>query len=316
MKWCTIVIVNYKKWDETLDCIRSVFGSGWPYFKIVVVDNHSQNNSLEHLMKALRDRPVRKQAADYDTLPVLMELPVFAAIKDAASLPDLVLLPNDRNAGFAGGNNIVIKKLLPADVYIWLLNPDMTVEKNTLQELVRMAEHSPGAVIGAVHRSFEDPARVILYGGARVNFWSGNSGFIKKPGDIRKIGYVSGGSLFADAAVFRSVGLLPEDYFLYWEETDWCYKARKKGIPMLVCETAVCYDKRSTTIGNGFLADYFYTRNGLLFLKRFKKGFLPSALLMVLFRTAKKVALGQGARARGVLRGTFDFLTGRRYENK
>ena len=83
--------------------------------------------------------------------------------------------------------------------------------------------------------------------------------------------YISGGSLFTHINSFNDLGLLPEEYFLYWEETDWCYRAKKKGYELRLCEKAVCYDKVSSSIGKSFLADYYYTRNGLFFLSKFKK---------------------------------------------
>jgi GT2 family glycosyltransferase len=315
MKVCYIVILNYKRWDETLGCIRSVFTSTYPAFRVIVIDNDSGNGSLERLAEDLGRRPIRFGRADSPVVPAVMDAAAFSTA-DLGKLPEITLVQNLRNAGFAGGNNVALRRLLFEDAYIWLLNPDMTVVGNTLSEMIRMAELGPDAVIGSVHYSFTQPERIIQLGGARVNYWSGNASFIRKAKDTGRLGYISGGSLLADAAVYRAVGVLPEDYFLYWEETDWCYRARQKGFRMVVCQEAITYDKRSTTIGSGFLADYFYTRNGLLFLKKYKRQFLPTAFLMAFFRIAKKLVLGQGARARGVAQGTLDFLTGRRYENK
>jgi GT2 family glycosyltransferase len=235
---------------------------------------------------------------------------------DPLTLPDLVFIQNDRNTGFAGGNNVALSCLVQAEAYILLLNPDMTVDPNALDEMVRLAGREPDAVIGSVHRSFNDPGMTIQYGGARVNYWSGNTSFIKTPEQVDRIDYISGGCLLADAAVYRAVGILPEDYFLYWEETDWCYRAQEKGFSMRVCTEAITFDKRSTTIGNGFLAEYFYTRNGLLFLKKYKRRYLFTAFMLVIARVAKKLVLGQPARAGGMVRGVVDFVTGRKYENQ
>jgi len=85
---------------------------------------------------------------------------------------------------------------------------------------------------------------------------------------------------------------------------------------MQVCLQATCYDKGGTSIGRGFLADYFYTRNGLLFLRKYKKQYLPTAFLLVFFRAGKKLLLGRTGRAKGIMTAAKDFLTGKRYENK
>lgn len=315
MKPCYILVVNYKRWEEALECIRSVFTSTYPAFKIILTDNHSGNQSLEMIRQDLLDKPIQLPASRGPLSTILIHHLAFAALPPS-QLPDLTLVQNDANAGFAAGNNIALRAVMGEDAYIWLLNPDMTVAADTLSEMVLCAQTSNNAIVGAVHRSFYDHGKVILYGGSRVNYWIGNNSFITKAEDIGRTGYISGGSLLTDASSFRTVGLLPEDYFLYWEETDWCYQARQKGFSIVVCKQATCYDKRSTTIGNGFWADYFYTRNGLLFLKKFKSAYLPSAFLMTFLRVAKKLALGQGGRARGVMLGAIDFLTGRRYEKK
>ena len=114
----------------------------------------------------------------------------------------------------------------------------------------------------------------------------------------------------------NTVGLLPESYFLYWEETDWCQHAVKSGLTLHVSLKAFCYDKISTTIGRGFLSDYFYTRNGLLFLKKYRSICLLSAVPAVVFRLLIRIFRGETQRAKGMAKGVIDFLTGARYENK
>ena len=94
---------------------------------------------------------------------------------------------------------------------------------------------------------------------------------IKGLGNLSRLDFISGGCLFTHAINFKRNGLLPEKYFLYWEETDWCYHARKKGCLLNVCTAAVCYDKISTIIGKGYLANYYYTINGLRFTSAIRK---------------------------------------------
>jgi GT2 family glycosyltransferase len=315
MRRCYILILNYKRWEEALECVRSVFTSSYPDFKVILTDNHSGNRSLENIVQDLKDQPVRIPASAGTLKPLLLHHLEFSSTPPA-TLPELTLVQSDANAGFAAGNNIAIRVVQKEDAWVWLLNPDMTVDRDTLTQMIRCAQTADNAIVGAVHRSFYDHEKVIMYGGARVNYWTGNNSLTKKPKDIPRTGFISGGSLLTGASTYRAIGLLPEEYFLYWEETDWCYRAKEKGFPIVVCLDATCYDKRSTSIGTGFLADYLYTRNGLLFLKRYKKGYLPLAFLMISVRIAKKLVLGQGGRAKGVLRGAMDFLTGRRYEKK
>jgi GT2 family glycosyltransferase len=213
--------------------------------------------------------------------------------------------------------NPVLKYLLQEDAYVWLLNPDMVVEETTLSDLSAFAVESPvESIIGSVIKYYSAPGKVHLYAGGKINFNSGTISMMKRKSELSQMDYVSGGSLFTHARNFQHMGLLPEDYFLYWEETDWCYRAKMKGYRLSLCETAVCYDKVSSSIGKSFLADYYYTRNGLLFLSKYKKDKVRVALFFTLLRFMKKMATGQPARGKGVYKGMVSFLKRDKYENK
>ena len=228
---------------------------------------------------------------------------------DPASLPGLVFIQNEKNLGFAEGNNIALGLIMQADAYVWLLNPDMVVQENTLCELIDCVSRRPGKVIaGAVLKSYNEPDKVILYGGGKINFTTGTIDLIDEIKDIPLLDYISGGSMLTHTTHLRDIGLLPEQYFLYWEETDWCYRARQKGYELHVCLSAICYDKISTNIGKSFLADFYYTRNGLMFIKTFRKHNVPVALFFAFIRLGKRVVVGKWDRAKGVYKGILAFL--------
>ena len=298
-----IVILNYLQWQDTKECLESVLKSSYNNFSVIIIDNNSRNNSLEYLTdpamnKAIEATNYRIYSREMLTSPVNWQ-----------DLPLLTFIQNDINAGFAGGNNIVLRLLANLDAYVWLLNPDMTIRKDTLSELVNFSAHKiPDCVIGAEVRSYSGNQEPLFYGGGKVNFLSGTVRLVKKREAIHRLDYISGGCLFTHAANFKKYGVLPENYFLYWEETDWCFRAKQQGVELLVCLSAVCYDKVSTVIGKGFLANYYYSRNGLLFISKFKKRNMPIALFAMTFRLFKRIITGQWGRARGVFKGTIDFL--------
>jgi GT2 family glycosyltransferase len=313
-----VIILNYKNWQDVVECLGSLFRSDYPNFSAIVIDNDSRNESLAHLMEwaehsATRPgQPAKPVAFRYIHADDLKKETV-----DPSALPPLTFLQNDQNNGFAGGNNLAIRLLLQTDAYVWLLNPDMVVEEKTLSALVDFASRHPfKSITGCVVKEYLPPHKIHLFGGGKVNFMSGTVTLIHKAEDIPGIEYISGGSLFTHTAHFNDIGLLPEDYFLYWEETDWCFRGRIKGYEMLVCTTAVCYDKGSTTIGKGFLADYYYTRNGLLFLSRHKKSGNRIVFVFVFFRFMKRMVSGKWGNAQGVYKGTRSFLKSRNGENQ
>jgi GT2 family glycosyltransferase len=320
-----VIILNYKKWMEVEECLETLLRSQYDNFTVVVIDNDSQNNSLEELIawtkystnfskrvspfqKDLLVKPVRYNYYRSNKLNEEIQLSEFSR---------LVFIQNEKNKGFAGGINTILKYLLNEDAYVWLLNPDMIVEEATLKELVSCAINSePRSIIGSVIKHYDNPGKVHFFGGGRINFNSATVELAKRERDIPKLDYISGGSFFTHARHFKEIGLLPEDYFLYWEETDFCYHAKKQDYKLVVCESAVCYDKVSTSIGKSFLSDYYYTRNGLLFLSKYKKGKVAVAVFFTIFRLLKRILSGKFDRAKGMYKGMVSFLKRGNHENK
>ena len=212
---------------------------------------------------------------------------------------------------------MALRRILAEDSWVWLLNPDVIVRPDTLSESLRFALAQPFKTIsGPVTRNYEPPHEVYIYGGAKVNRRSGTMTYIRSAADLPDLDYISGGALFTHTAHLRDIGLLPEEYFIYWEETEWCFKAREKGYQMKVCETAVCYDKISTTMGRGFRAEYYYTRNALLFLNKFRENAQAPKTAFVFLRFVKRVLTGRWGKARGVYKGFRDYLKMRAPANK
>jgi GT2 family glycosyltransferase len=301
-----IVILNYKQWQVTLQCLLSVLKSTYTNYSIVVIDNDSRNNSLKSIGAELANQFL-VPAEDY----------VVINETDSGSsktLPEqkIILFQNDENRGFAAGNNSIIGRLKNLDAFIWLLNPDMIVLENTLSCLVNFSkEESNTAIIGAVIKQDSDKDKLFCYGGAQLNFYSGRPKMIEYAKDVDKLDFIYGGCLFTHLNNFKKLGLLPEQYFLYWEETDWCYTAKQKGHPLRVCPDAVCYDKISTSIGKGYLSDYYYARNALYFVAKFRKPRIPSVLFFMSIRWLRRLFSGQWGKASGMFWGTLDFLRGK-----
>ncbi len=320
-----VIILNYKKWIEVEECLETLLRSDHDNFSTIVIDNDSQNNSLEELISWTKNntafsRRVSPFVKDQLIRPVAYKYYKAASLTGEikpASFPKLVFIQNEMNKGFAAGINTILKHLLQEDAYVWLLNPDMIVEESTMKALLNFAVSSPQkSIIGSVIKHYDNPSKVHFYGGGRINFNAATVELATKRSDILKLDYISGGSFFTHANSFKEIGLLPEDYFLYWEETDFCYHAKKDGYGLKVCETAICYDKVSTSIGKSFLSDYYYTRNGLSFLSKYKKGKVATAVFFTLFRLFKRIITGQFDRAKGMYKGMLSFLKQGKHEDQ
>jgi GT2 family glycosyltransferase len=301
-----ITILNYKKWEDTVECIHSVLNSTYTSFSIIVIDNNSQNNSITEI-----ENWFNKKYHGALTCRVLRK----AELGQVASVATrLTLVQNDVNVGFGGGINTVLQYLKNENSYIWLLNPDMVADPNALTELVACAtESSPDTIIGSAIKFYSNRNKLFFYGGGKINPATATISNIRDTKESDKLDYISGGCLFTHASNFKRHGLLPEEYFLYWEETDWCYQAKQKSARLIVCTKAVCYDKVSTIIGKGFFAHYYYTRNGLLFVSRFFKINKPIIFISLLLRIIKRIVLFRWGSARGVYEGARDFFNKKFY---
>jgi hypothetical protein len=314
-----VVIVNYNKWEDARECLDFLFRSDHQEFTVILVDNASPNGSLQRLME-WADAPAGPTPSDLPFPAGKLQKPIKyrhfqlkewqQTTVERPKLPRLLFVQNDNNGGFAIGVNVALRRLLDQDSWIMLLNPDIVVQSDMLSETMRFASSQPFRTIsGPVTLNYAPPHQVYIFGGARVNRRSGTMTYLKSAADLPDLDYISGGAFFSHAAHFREIGLLPEEYFIYWEETEWCFRARQRGYQMKVCETAICYDKISTTMGRGFRAEYYYTRNGLLFLNRFRENGRGPGMEFVFLRLLKRIVTGQWGKARGVYKGFRDYLT-------
>jgi GT2 family glycosyltransferase len=242
----TIVVLNWNGRDDTLDCLDSLQSLDYPNYSVIVVDNGSSDDSVA---------AIRKQYPGYE------------------------LIETGKNLGYAGGNNVGIRRALELDAdYILLLNNDTLVDTGMLREFVSAAAMHPEAGVFAGKIFQLEPPDVLWYAGAR---WLPDKGGFQHVGagqrdveahcdEVVETDYASGCAFFAPAASFRKVGLLDEDMFLMFEESDWCYRAKEMGLPSLFIPSAKLWHRVSASFGGKTspLATYFLTRNRLLWASR------------------------------------------------
>ncbi|MDO8638554.1 MAG: glycosyltransferase family 2 protein [Candidatus Daviesbacteria bacterium] len=240
-----IVVLNYKVKDEVLECIKSLTLSlGFNRdFKVLVIDNNSIDGSAEAIKKYF---------------------------------PKISLIENSDNFGFTGGNNIGIKYALERGAnYILILNPDTVVEKNTIKNLLSEANKYQTGIIGPKIYFGED--RKIWYAGGVLdmrNVLGKHRGVDEKDsGQYNKAGetdYVTGAAMLVSSEVFNKVGLFDERYFLYYEDADFCVRAKQAGFKVWYTPHSTVYHKNARSTGLGSpLQDYYITRNRMLFASKF-----------------------------------------------
>ena len=218
-----VVIVNYRTAGLVLDCLRSLAAevAANPGTRVVVTDNASGDDSLDRLRPEI-DR-----------------------------LDWCELMPLPRNGGFAYGNNEAIRagqrgQFGPVPEFVWLLNPDTLAHAGAIRELVNFLKMNPEVGIaggrtldgdGEVYPSaFRFPSvrgeveSVLRFGPATRLLWRRRV-TLPISDEPTPVGWVAGASMMVRRAVFDDVGLMDEKFFMYFEETDFCLRAKKGGWP-------------------------------------------------------------------------------------
>jgi GT2 family glycosyltransferase len=295
-----IVILNYNNWQDATECIESLLALDYKNFTVILVDNCSPNQSEKALKDWIIAHPtLQKSWAE------LNEESDIELVKNN----QILFIQSGKNGGFAYGNNVALRYILSENAYVWLLNGDVVVAKDTLTHLVEYAPKTTQQIfsVGSLIYNYYQPQQLLMYGGSSINSKNGMVRPVLSAKELDKLDYIHGGSLFTNTATLQKVGLLPEEYFLYWEETDWCYQLKQKGGLLLVCESAVIYDKVGGSIGRGYWAEYYYTLNSLRFHQKYKIGNIKYFIKYNYFRLLKKIVSGKWQRAKGVLTAIHHF---------
>lgn len=240
-----VVLVNWNGWADTVECLESVFRLRYPRYRVIVCDNASQDESLPRIAAWAEGR-LAAPVAEGNALRRLTSPPVPKPLPCArhqrseaeggprvAEAVRLELVATGGNLGFAGGNNVALRCALARDdfEYAWLLNNDTVVEPDALDHLVaRMAEKPKAGLCGSRLLEYEPPHAVQALGGATYNRWLGRMREIDgeptgAEGVEKRMAYVVGASMLVSKTFLRDVGLMSEDYFLFFEELDWAARA-------------------------------------------------------------------------------------------
>ena len=266
-----VVLVNFNGWQDTVRCIASLLHSTVRPV-IVVCDNGSTDGSLNHIARWLSGhrttpspphplltqlclRSTRKVRAIHRTpnarRPAVEE-------RDA----DVIVIDNTENLGFAGGCNAGIRYAMDAGAdHIWLLNNDSMVRPDTLSHMLDTLAKAPSrTVCGATILSARDPMIINTLGGNRVNRWTGIASDSIGRGDrIRstvapitsdQLDYLSGACMLIPRGFVDDVGMMSDDFFLYYEEIDWFLRAGSRW-RMAHAPEALVYHVEGQSIGSG-----------------------------------------------------------------
>ncbi|MCF0048707.1 glycosyltransferase family 2 protein [Dyadobacter sp. LJ53] len=244
MKSVSIVTVNFNQPRITEDLLRSLEEvNTYSNLEIIVVDNGSKPD------------PVPDWIAKY---------------------PQVKFIRSDKNTGFAGGNNMGIAHA--GGEYLFLINNDTEVTADLIGKLVTTMEANPkiGMISPKIHY-FDQPGMLQYTGYTPMNYYTARNAcigqFEQDRGQYDSLsgvtGYAHGAAMMIRRKALEKAGVMAENYFLYYEELDWCERIRNAGYEIHVDLSALIYHKESVAVGKrSALKEFFMNRNRILFIRK------------------------------------------------
>jgi GT2 family glycosyltransferase len=307
-----VIVLNWNGWRDTVECLESLFRLDYPDYRIIVVDNGSTDGSVEHIC-AWADGTEPLEVEVPEPLHRLVQPPVakpltwrvldvaaarvFAAQTDGSSLPELALtiIQTGADLGYAGGNNVGIRFALAIGCdAVWILNNDTVVEPGSLTHLVeRLTRDECTGIVGSTVLYYDRPGVVQCLAGASYQPEGGRQLLVGQNeewpqavdvADIeQRLSLVSGAAVLVSAKCLKDVGLMSEEYFLFYEEADWAERARRH-YTLGYAPGSVVYHKEGRASGSKSLglrspvAEYWLARSQMLFTRRYYPRLLSSVV--------------------------------------
>jgi len=290
-----IIILNWNGWKDTIECLESLYQISYPNYNVIVVDNDSEDESIDRIKEYAEGKiTVESKFFRYD----LSNKPIkiieytrkesegdFRKEEEITDLPynqKLFLIKNEENYGFAEGNNIGMRfalKNFGIDC-ILLLNNDTVVHPNFLTELVKTAESDKKiGIVGPkiYYYDYNGRSDVLNFTGADLILWKakeiryGTNEIDEGQYDVdMEVDKIEGSCMLIKKEVINDIGMLDPQFFAYWEETDFCFRAKAEGYNAVYTPGAKIWHKIAASTGGiaSSFRTYYITRNTLLFISK------------------------------------------------
>ncbi|MBU5592488.1 glycosyltransferase family 2 protein [Clostridium sp. MSJ-4] len=294
-KMIYIILVNYNGCKDTLDCIDSLRFLNYENYKVIIVDNASTDDSYEVLKANVKE--------------------------------DIILIKSEKNLGFAGGNNIGIDYALKEGAEgVLLLNNDTLVEPDFLSKMVEnLKEEKVGLVAPKI--KYEGKRDYLWFAGGEIlwdKFYAIHYGEGERDSEKynkrKELSFITGCSMLISRSLLEDIGGLSEDYFMYFEDVDYCVRAKDAGFKIIYEPEATIYHKVSASTGGeeSPFAVQWNTRNRIIFMEKYKNKVSKATLYKgkVFFYTTRIIKYlqyllkGRKDKAKSLLKGIKE---GRKY---
>jgi GT2 family glycosyltransferase len=294
-----VVLVNWNSWQEVIECLDSLLAQSYPSYHVFVVDNDSGDESMEHIRKWCATPRAHAgwrahEGVSRITAAITPIEPIEVRWVDrpeqnlwpAQTGCRLTLIRSGANLGFAGGCNVGIRAAgVDRFDFFWLLNTDTVVHRDALRALIRRAQADARlGMIGSTLRYYDRPDVVQALAGSYMevrtlitrHIATGESVTALKiaPTEVeRRLFYIMGASMLVPRRFIQEVGLMQEDYFLYYEEIDWAMRGRQQFTLGYAPDSHIFHKSgaSSSKVLSQFSARLYY-RNRVRFVSRFFPG--------------------------------------------
>ena len=260
-----VIILNWNGWEDTVECLESLYQINYPNYQVILVDNASQDDSIQKI-KEYCQGTLKPQSTFYTyntknkpiktTQQTEQEVKLFTGkFKDSQTNQSLILIENFENYGFAGGNNIGIRfalEKLQVD-YVLLLNNDTVVDKNFITELVNVSEKEVkigivgSKLLNAYNTDVIDSAGHIIKWGRVVDRGHGEIDKSQYDSDDEVAGAMAAAALYK-TSMLKEIGILDESFITLGEDAELSLRARKHGWKAKFAPKSVVYHKRGKSI--------------------------------------------------------------------
>ena len=251
----SIVIINWNGSKDTLRCLESLSHTHYPNYDVVLVDNNSTDGSVHEILNFCERSQIGLKIFEYSGKNQKLNMVhphgniKFQQEGNSSTLKKLVLIKNNKNYGFAEGNNIgiryVLKNLDPT--YVLLLNNDTIVKKNFLDVLVKTADRSDKEVGSFQSLLLNEDGTKIDSAGQDPFLWGveekGMGSRYEKVEDMEIFGPCAAAALYKTHAL-QEAGLFDEDFFIMLEDLDLSWRLNIKGFKSILVSQSIVYHKR------------------------------------------------------------------------
>ncbi|MDD3985374.1 MAG: glycosyltransferase family 2 protein [Methanobacterium sp.] len=290
----SVIILNWNGWKDTIECLESLYKINYPNYDVLLVDNASTDDSIVNIRDycngqikveskffnyEIENKPIKLLEFTKNDIYNINSEKYFDLIKNSSN-KRLNLIKSHKNYGFAKGNNIGIEYALKCldPGYILILNNDTVVDPEFLLEMVLTAESDEKiGFVGAKTYFYTRDEVLQAAGGGDVNFKQGivNEIASNTPdnGDYDiyiEMDYVGGACLLCKGDVINKIGCLDSNFFMYWEDVNWCLTGLKHGYKSVYSFKSKIWHKYGASSTSDFKI-YYLNRNRIYVTKEHAK---------------------------------------------